>query len=220
MKKILIVISILAVGVVLVLFFTDKQTDAIKFKKEYEALNGVSNASNTQTYSHLSISKTNTIKYKSEKEIIGILKNETGIVYFGFPNCPWCRVSTEVLLEVAEKEEKDIYYLNTLDIRSSYSVDEEGKLTLTKNGTREYHEILKILDEYLEDFVLTTTSGKKINVGEKRLYSPTAVFVKEGEVLGIHVGTVDSQENPYEKLSKEQREELESKYLNYINKIF
>ncbi len=218
MKKILVIVLIIILAIVS-LFFLNKKSDAIKFKNEYEAFNGMFNVSGTRTYSVLNISKKNTVKYRTEEEIINLIKNGTGIIYFGFPNCPWCRTAVPVLLEVAKEKETNVNYLNILNIRSSYILDEEGKSKLEYTGTDDYYIILDLLDSYLNDYTLTDESGKKVKTGEKRLLAPTVVFIKSGEILGCHIGTVESQKDAYEALTSEQTEELRNIYLEYINKI-
>lgn len=220
MKKLLIIITIVTLGVLLVGCTKEEtESDALKFKAEYEELNGKPNSTGTKNYVTLDISESNTIKYRTESEIIELLESGTGIIYFGFPNCPWCRNATYALLEIAEEEKMDVNYLNILDIRSTYSIEEDGRLTLEKEGTESYYRILELLDNELEDFTLTTESGLEVSTGEKRLYSPTTVFVKDGIIEGVHVGTVSSQEDPYVLLTDEQKEELKEIFMNYINKI-
>jgi thiol-disulfide isomerase/thioredoxin len=223
MKKILMFVTILVMGFVLVgctnNSVDDENTlsDALKFKSEYEELNGESTSSG-KTYSTLDIEKNNVINYRSSSEIINIIKNGTGIIYFGFPECPWCRTMTPVLLEIAKENDMEVNYLNIYDFRSSFII-EEGKVKQTKEGNKDYYTILELLDNELEDYILKTESGEEIPAGEKRLYAPTAVFVKDGVVKAVHVGTVDSQEDPYVALTSEQREELVNIYKENINKI-
>lgn len=216
-----IIAVVVLVGILLVLSFViNPKTDPIKFKEEYETLNGKLNAAGTKVYSDLKLSKTNTVKYGSEEAIIDLIKNGTGVVYFGFPTCPWCRTMVPVLLELAEEENVLVHYLNISGIRSSYVLEEdETKAKLEYVGTDNYYILLELLDSYLEDYTLTNKAGEKIKTGEKRLFAPTVVFVKEGEIVGVHVGTVDSQEDPYVALTKEQKSELKNIYLDYMNKI-
>lgn len=217
MKKILIIIAIIIL--IIISFFLNNKTDAIKFKYEYEAFNRMLNPEGTRGYSVLNISKTNTVRYTPEEEIINIIKRGTGIIYFGFPNCPWCRTAVPILTEVAEEKNIVINYLNILDIRSSYMLENETKAKMKYVGTDNYYIFLELLDSYLDDYSLTNKSGEKIKTGEKRLLAPTVVFVKDGEILGFHVGTIESQKDAYLELTKEQKEELKNIYLENINKI-
>ena len=122
-----------------------KVTDASKFKEEYS-----------------NVSEDNVFVYRTDKEVIDILKHGTGIVYLGFPECPWCQAYVSYLDEVAKETKiEKIYYLNILEIR--------------KNNTREYQEIVSLLDNYLS----------YDEEGKKRIYVPAIVAVKEGEIIGF-----------------------------------
>lgn len=146
--------------------------DSIKFKKEYESLNGEKTSSGKK-YKKVEISSSNLIKYSNYDEIIDLIENGTGIIYLGFPECPWCRSMVPVLLEVAKDNKMDkIYYLNIKNERDSYTV-EDGKLTYALDeegkeikGTKGYFKLLKALDSYLSDYVILL-DDQKYEVGEK-----------------------------------------------------
>lgn len=200
-------------------------SDALKFKKEYESLNGkVSYGENK--YKDLNISKNNPIKYSNSDEIIDVINNGTGIIYLGFPECPWCRTAVPVLLDVAKDNKIDkIYYLNIKDERDSYVI-EDGKLTLALNddgkeikGTKGYFRLLDALKDNLSDYIISY-EDKTYEVGEKRIYAPSVIFVKDGKVLGIQVSTVEGQTDPFKNLTEEQYEELYSIYEGYANNIY
>lgn len=192
--------------------------DALKFKKEYESLNG-------EEYLEININKNNPIEYADYDKLLEVITNGTGIIYLGFPECPWCRNALPVLLDVAKDNKVDtIYYMNILNERDSYVVednklvyalDEEGN---PKKGTEGYFKLLEALDKHLSDYVVSF-DGKTYEVGEKRIYAPTMIFVRDGKVVGLHVSTVDSQKNPKEKLTHEQYKELYSIYEDYINEL-
>ena len=79
-------------------------TDAIKFKEEYENLN-------SKDYKKIEIPEDNQIKYSNYEEVVEIIENGTGVIYLGFPECPWCRNAVPVLLEAAtETGIETIYY--------------------------------------------------------------------------------------------------------------
>lgn len=191
--------------------------DSIKFKNEYEALN--------ENGIELNIDKDNPIEYAGYDKILEIIENGTGIIYLGFPGCPWCRNALPVLFDVAkENKVETIYYMNILNERDSYVV-EDGKLVYAKDeegnekkGTEGYHKLLKVLDKHLNDYTVLF-EGKEYKTGEKRIYAPSIIFVRDGKVLGIHVSTVDSQENPKEPLTDEQYDELYGIYEDYILEV-
>ena len=49
---------------------------------------------------------------------------------------------------------------------------------------------------------------KEYKTGEKRIYAPTVIFVRDGKVLGLHVSTVDSQKSGFDKMTEDQIEQL------------
>lgn len=196
-------------------------TDAIKFKEEYEAYNN-KDAYSKNKYKSLNVSKNNPIKYSNYNELIDIITNKTGIIYFGFPECPWCRSALPVLFEAASNNKIDtIYYLNILNERDEYAV-EDGKLIYQiddqgkeKKGTKGYFKLLELLDKYLTDYTISF-EGKEYITGEKRLYAPSVIFIKDGEVLGIHVSTVESHKSGFDEMTNEQEKELYGIYEDYI----
>lgn len=190
-----------------------------KFKEEYEALNGVVNDYG-YTYPTVEVELDNPIVYATEEEVLDILKDGTGVIYFGFPTCPWCRNMIKPLLSAADSKNLDkIYYLNIMDIRDSLSVNDSGELVIDKEGTKNYKKILKELDSILDKYYVKDTMGKEFDTNEKRLYAPTVVAVKKGKVIAYHVGTVSSQTDPYIELTKNQQEELYSIFDTLISKV-
>lgn len=188
-----------------------------KFKQEYETLNGTKTSSD-KDYLNVTIDESIVIQPKSDEEIVGILNNGTGVVYFGFDTCHWCRSMIETLLEsVKESKVVDFYYVNVKDIRSSFEVKNK-KLTNTKEGTESYYKILEKLDEYLEDYKLED-NNKSYDTKEKRLYAPTVVTFKDGKIVGFHQGTVESQTDPYLGLNDEEKKELKSIYDEMLSKL-
>lgn len=194
--------------------------DSLKFKTEYEALNG--EEAYGKKYKKLEISRNNPIKYSNYEEILDIIENKTGIIYFGFSECPWCRSALPVLFDVVEENDIDtVYYLNILNERDSYVV-EDGELTLALDedgneikGTEGYFKLLDALEEHLSDYTVVY-EDETYEVGEKRLFAPTVVFVKDGDVVGLHVSTVEGQTDPYEDLTEDQYKELYDIYEGYI----
>lgn len=223
-KILLICVPILCVIAAVLAYLrivNNESTDAFKFKEEYEEYNGVK-ATDDLTYSSLDIDEDNPIKYSNYDEILNVIDKKTGIIYLGFPECPWCRSALPVLFDVVDDNDIDtIYYLNILNERDAYVV-EDGELVYQtdaegneKKGTEGYFKLLEALDEHLTDYTISF-EGKEYETGEKRIYAPTVIFVKEGKVLGLHVSTVESHESGFDKMTKDQKEELYGIYEDYI----
>ncbi len=210
-----------------IITFQDKKeeitgsTDAILFKNEYESLNNVVRDKDGKTIKEISIANDNPVDILTEEETISLLENGTGIIYLGFPDCPWCRSMLPILLRTLNNVNIDkLYYLNIGSIRDTLVLDENNKVEVKEEGTPGYSKILELMDEVLEPYYLTTSDGKKIDTKEKRLYAPTVVAVKEGKIVEIHVGTVDGQKDPYEDLTQEQQEELSDTFMKLIRNVY
>lgn len=208
MKKLLVII-------IVILFTGCQSNDAMKFKTEYEKINNKAVEGSDKTYLEMTIDKSNPFIYASYDEIVDIIKKDTAVIYFGFPECPWCRNAIPVLIDAAKELGIDkIYYYNALSIRDKKSLDDNGKIVVENEGTKEYKELVKLLYDFLPEY-----SGLN-DATIKRLYFPTVLFVKKGQIVGLHTSTVDSQKDPYKKLSEDQYNELKNIYLDYINKAY
>ena len=194
------------------------ESDAIRFKKEYESLNGTKSSSGKKVKS-INISKNNPIKYSNFDEVIKVIEKGIGIIYLGFPECPWCRTAIPVLLEAAKDYKIDtIYYIDVTSKRDEYEV-KNGKVVLKEKGDKGYLKLLKLLDKELKEYVITDKDGKEYDVGEKRIYVPFIIFVNEGKIIGTHTSTVKSQKSGYDELSDDQYDELNGIYADYIKKL-
>lgn len=143
-----IVVLLLIVGLVLFLVFKKNKNnknideEKIKFAEEYKT------------------TKDNVFTYRTIEEINKILKNGTGLVFLGFPECPWCRGYVPIINEVAKKEGLEkIYYFNIYEDR--------------KNNTEEYQEMVKLLKGFL----------RYDDEGNERIYAPSLIAVKNGKIL-------------------------------------
>ncbi len=143
-----IVVLLLIVGLVLFLVFKKNKInknideEKIKFAEEYKT------------------TKDNVFTYRTIEEINKILKNGTGLVFLGFPECPWCRGYVPIINEVAKKEGLEkIYYFNIYEDR--------------KNNTEEYQEMVKLLKGFL----------RYDDEGNERIYAPSLIAIKNGKIL-------------------------------------
>lgn len=143
----------------------------------------------------VNVSDDDKIKYVTPSEVLNILTFGTGIIYFGRPTCPWCRNVVPVLLEVARTNNLTVNYLNPGEI--------------TGDDVKDYVKVKEALDSYLdydED-------------GTKSLHIPDVYFVYNGKILGHHLSTVSSQDDPYTALTSSQKQELINIYNSYIEQM-
>jgi thiol-disulfide isomerase/thioredoxin len=204
-----------------------KQTeDEKKFETEYETLNGTANEEGV-AHKTVNILKDNNVKYITLEEADKMLEEGSGVIYFGFASCPWCRNLVPTLLDVAKEEElEEIYYVNLLDeegndLRSKYTLNNKNKPKKEKDASMEYYNILAALSEHVSQYVLYTESGEPVQVPEKRLSAPTVVAVKEGNVIGLYEATVEMDEKDggaIKVISKNEKEEAKKAYVELFNK--
>lgn len=183
-------------------------TDAMKFKSEYEAVNGETQGD--YKIRELKLSDSNPFIYATAEEIVEKINNkETFVVYFGFATCPWCRSVLPTLIESAQAKGVDtIYYVDVLNIRDKYELDENNKAVRTVEGTKGYYDLLTLLDSVLDDYSPLTYKNKKgktkkVEVGEKRIYAPNVVVVKNGNPMALETGICESQTDAYMELTEE-----------------
>ena len=158
----------------------DNNTDNIKFSKEYT-----------------SVSKNNVFVYRSKDEIINILEHGTGIVYLGYPECPWCMAYVPLLNEIAKNEGiEKIYYYNIREDR--------------KNNTEFYQKVVSILNDYLN----------YDEEGKKRIFVPNVTFVKEGKIIfNDNETSLISEGTPSEYWTEEKKTLFNEKFRKNINEL-
>ena len=216
-KKIVgvIVIVLVIIGIVLAFigFGNSKEpasnnpkpsTDAIKFKEEYEKLNGEKNSSGKE-YRKITIDENNPFVYSGASEIVEKIKNkESFAVYFGFNSCPWCRSILPTLIKVAQDLNiTKIYYVDVYSIRDTYELNSKGKPEKTKEGSQGYDELIELLSDVLSDYNLTDSKGKTVKTGEKRIYAPNIVSIIDGKPNKLTEGTSSLQTDGYMELTDE-----------------
>ena len=206
----LVLVAVIIAGILFgVIYHIDKKqknTDAYKFKIEYESLNGEKSQSG-KIYRSLNISKNNRIKYSTAEEIVKKIDNkESFVVYFGFAKCPWCRSMIENLLDLADKNNTDIYYVDILDIRDTKEIV-DGKVKTTKDGDENYIKLLDRLDSVLSDYILNDDEGAEYNTDEKRIYAPNVVAIVYGKPEKLTEGISKDLEDPYGEITNKMKKD-------------
>lgn len=184
--------------------------DAMRFKEEYEALNGVVDDSGME-YRTVSIDKKNPFVYATAEEIVRKIEDkETFFVYFGDAKCPWCRSVIEQAIEVAKENDVDkIYYVPIWDedgneiLRDKYVLQEDGSVELVTQGTTAYRQLQILLENVLNDYSLTDKHGNKMMLGENRITAPNFIFIQNGEDVKLVKGISENQVESYDELTKE-----------------
>lgn len=191
MKKkiiyIIVLILLILVGVGVFLFLNNnkpepEKSDNVKFSEEYTE-----------------VSLDNVFVYRDAESIISIMKEGTGVVYLGFPECPWCQSYVKYLNETAKEVGIDkIYYFNILEER--------------KNNTKAYQEIVEILKTMLQ----------KDDEGNPRIFVPNVSFHVKGELIGNDYETsldTHDKEKPSEYWTEKEVNDLKKKLKKYMNEV-
>lgn len=197
-------------------------SDAVKFKEEYESLNNTIRESDGARYGSITINEDNPFVYINATEALDILSSKQAIIYIGAAWCPWCRNAVPVMSDVAKDLNIDtIYYLNLDDEKSNFIVDDE-KLVETNHGSDSYYKLLDALSDHLRDYVLTDANGNKYDTKEKRIYIPYVITIKNGEILQEHLSTVDLNENQtkYDSLTDDQYKQLYDIYHEMFGELY
>lgn len=181
----LVLLILIGVGVFL---FLNKEEDApeksdnVRFSEEYTE-----------------VSLDNVFVYRDAESIISIMKEGTGVVYLGFPECPWCQSYVKYLNETAKEVGIDkIYYLNILEDR--------------KNNTEAYQEIVEILKTKLQ----------KDDEGNPRVFVPNVSFHVKGKLIGNDYETsldTHDKENPSEYWTEKEVSDLKKKLTTYMEDV-
>lgn len=222
-KLFMIIVTVLA-AIVLVLniqkvISNNSQTDGIKFKEEYEKLNGKKNEQGKK-YREITIDSKNKIVYKTTEEVLNLIdKKKSFVLYFGFDTCPWCRSVVPTIASISKELNQEVYYIDVKDIRDTFELDDDNKPKLVKKGSKDYSKLLEKLEPVLEDYTLTDSDNNEIKVGEKRIYAPSIVSVIDGKAKELTTGISDKQTDGYMKLTKEMEKETYNKIKKVLKQV-
>ena len=207
---------------------TYKNPDALKFKEDYESLNGKQNAKG-KDYRVITIDENNPYTYTTIEELNKMIENkESFIAYYGANWCPWCRSMLETSIKVAhENNIEKIYYIDVRpdnvidnDLRDIYSKDEDGKIYLSHKGTGDYKKFCNSLKDILKDYKAgdITLEGTEFE-GEKRIGAPTYIMVKDGKGVTIINGTSADQTDAYMDLTDDMIKDMEKIFSEFFKRF-
>lgn len=158
------------------------QEDRLRFAKEYQE-----------------VGEENVFVYRDAKEIVKILKNGTGVVYLGFPTCPWCQTYVTYLNEAAKEVGLEkIYYYNILEDR--------------EKSSKTYQEIVSLLKEHLQ----------YDEEGNERIYVPNVSFHIDGKIIGNDFETSKDTAGitePKDYWTKEKVKDLKERLKGYMEEV-
>ncbi len=158
------------------------ENDHQKFAKEYQE-----------------VTEDNVFVYRDANQIIKILENGKGVVYLGFPECPWCQRYVKYLNEVAKDIGiEKIYYYNIREARN--------------NNTEEYQKMVSILEEHLQFD----------EEGNKRIYAPSIIAVDSSKIIGFDDETAwdtKGHEKPSDYWTEDEVGDLKEKLKEMMNPV-
>jgi predicted bacteriocin transport accessory protein len=116
----------------------------------------------------------------------------SGILYLGYPGCPWCERAVPILNEAVNEKKVTVYYICTKD---PFDADE-----------------FDTLKDDLYDAMPVDADGNR------DFYVPMVVGIKKGAITGHHTSLVDDfQINSSEdQMSDAQKKKLKDLYLDII----
>lgn len=111
----------------------------------------------------------------------------SGIIYYGYPNCPWCNEAVPLMNEIAKKYDQSIFYVNkkSQDSLDHPEEEEQAVALLSKEITLEKDE-----------------------EGNPHLYVPEVVVIKNGKITSHHMGTVDGHDAHERVMNEEEINQL------------
>lgn len=131
-----------------------------------------------------------------------MLAHGTGVVYFSFPECPWCQKYTPLLQDIAKEAGMEVLYYNIYQDKS--------------NDKAWYDEIAGMIEEKNPEI------SRYDNDGNTVIFMPLVLFVKEGEIIGYDDETcdLDSDEVSADTYwTKERQSALEERLLPLFSEI-
>lgn len=186
--------------------------DGVKFKEEYEALNGTLIEGSDTNFMDMEIAKENPVVYATIDDVLEVVEG-TGIILFGFPECPWCRNAIPTFIDVAnELKVETIYYYNIKDERDVLELVDGEIVEKTPKGAN--YQLL--YDAMYEDL---SVYGGLEDDSIKRLYFPTVYIYKDGELVLKQESTVESHTDSQVEMNEAQKTELKEIYANGIKKM-
>lgn len=223
---------LMALTVILMAFGCDKKIneDALKFKNDYESLNGKTTASNRE-YRMVIIDENNPFVYSTCEEIVSLIKEgkQDFVVYFGANWCPWCRSIVETFIQTAKLSQIDkVYYVDVRpenleenEIRNVYAKKENGEIYRSHEGTAAYNEFIEIARDFLSDYSRSDVESLAGTIweGEKRVGAPNFFLIKAGKVVQMTTGVSELQESAYSEMNDDIVNDITSKFNSLFSEL-
>ena len=123
----------------------------------------------------------------------------TFALFVGFDECPWCNSILNLLNDVASERGITFAYIDT-----------------RRDPSWQSNTDLEDYDLFIERFGSVIEPDDS---GEPHLFVPHTFFVKDGDLVADHAGTVATQEESSDALSSEEQEEFKDIIRGYLSQI-
>lgn len=174
----------------LILCACQAQTNTTTTQKKACDASSVEEECDTQTTSSASFTE-----ISFDDAILYFTDKKSGILYFGFESCPWCKEAKPVLKKVAKELGVDVFYVKTRD---------EDKNRLYSDDQKEQ------IQPYIQDYMSNNDEGVLT------LYVPLVLAVQDGQAIDGHEGTLDSHDATERKMTTKEKEKLTKIYTEIL----
>lgn len=118
-------------------------------------------------------------------------QEKSGVLYFEFSSCPWCKEAKPILKKVAKDNGVDIQYVKVRDEEKNRLYTDEQKA---------------IIEPYIQDYMSNNDEGILT------LYVPLVLVVRNGKAIDGHEGTLESHDATERKMTDDEKKELTQIY--------
>lgn len=141
-------------------------------------------------------------------DVVTKLENkDTFVLYMYFDACPWCKELGPIVSDYLSDKEDLLNLTYALNVRPDGNKENDLRY---KDDDGNYNEplfetVYKFIEDRLDD--------------DKVVYVPTLIFVKDGELVYYHTGTVEGHDATERTLTDEEKESI-VQYLAEYYSIF
>ena len=197
----------------------------LNFKDAYESLNGKQTAKG-KDYRVLSLSDTTKFEVLDLAELENkTLSDFSGVLFVSDPKCPWCRSIIETAVEVVNSSDVEkVYVVHAWDaegkeiFRDKWAAQNESYVL--EAGHPFYNLLINATgNDLLPDYNITKDDGSSFQTGEKRIYLPSFLYIKDGEIKAFTTGISELQDDGYEELTEEMKLDTEIQLKEFLSKV-
>lgn len=119
-----------------------------------------------------------------------INSKQTALYFLGYENCPWCEDALPILIDEAQKSDIVVHYINTKGLKNDK-----------------------------ENYQMMQTLLKPILNSDNKIYFPNVIAIKNGQIQGNHVGTVESYDPQEREMNNEEEQQLRVIYKGILEEL-